>query len=255
VVRGAPTRAASPAKADASPPQPRDDRPRAHRGGRRTSSESGLTREAIVDAAIAIADAEGIDGLSMRRVATELRVSAMALYRHVAGKEELVTAMIDKIYRESDLPERPPDDWRQALRLAMRWEWGAYRAHPWAIRFTPMGGSVRAPALAANADWMMRVITARGHSADTATAVVTFLSAYTSGMCLQASQAVVEEHDFGMDAEHWWRSKGPEFVKLAAEGRYPVLFSASGPPSVDRIFDLGMEHLLDGLAPLIAPEE
>lgn len=261
VVRGA---AASPpvdppAPRPQHPPAPtarRRQRPRAAAGDApRSSSPRALTREAIVAAAIDIADAEGIDGLSMRRVSTELHVSTMALYRHVAGKGELVTAMIDMIYREADLPEPPPTDWRRALELAMLWEWGVYREHPWAIRLTSVSGPVVAPGLMANAEWMMSVVTDQGRSADVALEIITVLSAYTSGMALQATQAAVEENELGLDAEHWWRSKEPEFARFAAQGRYPVMFSVSGPPNVDAIFTRGMRHLLDGLTPLITAQD
>ncbi|MFJ9554682.1 GntR family transcriptional regulator [Nocardiopsis sp. NPDC101807] len=218
---------------------------------RRPAADTALTREAIVRVAITIADGEGIDGLSMRRVATQLGVSTMALYRHVANKDALVTAMIDQVYTEHALPEPPPADWREALELALRTEWGIYRRHPWTVRLTMLAGAVQSPQLLENAEWMMRVVSARGRSPDEAMAVLTFVSAYTSGMALQATRAVVEDYEFGMDAEHWWRSRGPEFLRLAEQGRYPLTFSISGPPDVHGVFELGMKHLLDGLTPLI----
>ncbi|SDJ30871.1 regulatory protein, tetR family [Rhodococcus triatomae] len=218
------------------------------------TGDTGLNRDVIVQAAIAVADAEGIDGLSMRRVSTELRVSAMALYRHVTGKEDLVTEMIDKIYRDAALPEPRPEGWREALELAMRWEWAIYRRHPWAIRLTPVSGPVLSPGLMANAEWMMSVIADQGHSSETALEVVTILSAYTSGMAVQAGQAVVEEGELGLGAEQWWKSRADEFARFAAGGDYPVMFAVTSPPDVETIFTLGMTHLLDGLTPLIAPD-
>ncbi|WDZ90352.1 GntR family transcriptional regulator [Nocardiopsis sp. HUAS JQ3] len=251
LVRGAPVSAPEPQK-----PQRQRERPRPARtedpGSHRPAAETGgLAREAIVRAAITIADAEGIDGLSMRRVATQLGVSTMALYRHVANKDALVTAMIDQVYTEHALPDPPPADWREALELALLTEWGIYRAHPWAVQLTPLAGAVQSPGLVQNAEWMMRVITGQGRSPDEAMAILTFVSAYTSGMALQGTRAVVEGYEAGMDAEHWWRSRGEEFLRIAEQGRFPLTFSVSGPTDVHAIFDLGMKHLLDGLAPLI----
>ncbi len=247
LVRNAPAPAPEPRG-----PQRQRERPRpAEAGERHPAAEPGLTKEAIVRAAITIADAEGTDGLSMRRVATHLGVSTMALYRHVTNKDALVTAMIDQVYTEHALPEPPPADWRGALELALRTEWGIYRMHPWTIRLTPIAGAVQSPGLVQNAEWMMKVITAQGRSPDEAMAILTFLSAYTSGMALQGTRAVVEGYEFGMDAEHWWRSRGEEFLRIAEQGRFPLTFSISGLPDVHAIFDLGMRHLLDGLAPLI----
>ncbi|MBL7255784.1 GntR family transcriptional regulator [Paractinoplanes lichenicola] len=218
---------------------------------RKEPRPTGLTRLAVVETAIAIADAEGTDALSMRRVATSLNVSTMALYRHVANKEALATAMIDHIYAEHSLPEPPPAAWRPALELALRTEWEIYRRHPWAIRLTPLAGPVHAPALMDNGEWMMRVLTAEGNSPDKAAAILTFVSSYTSGMALQGTRAVIEQYDYGLDVEHWWKSRAQEFRRIAESGRYPVTFSITGPPDVRIIFELGLRHLLDGLAPLI----
>ena len=145
----------------------------------------------------------------MRRVASELRVSAMALYRHVADKGELMTAMIDRVYTDGALPEPPPAGWREALEPALVTEWGIYREHPWAIRLTMMAGAVVSSGLMANAEWMLRVITDQGRSADEAQEILAFVSAYTSGMALQATRVVLEDHEFGMDADQWWRSRAP----------------------------------------------
>ncbi|MEU4419625.1 GntR family transcriptional regulator [Actinoplanes sp. NPDC024001] len=234
------------------PPEPpvpaaTDERPRPAE----VAARSSLSKEAIVQAAITIADAEGLEGLSMRRVSTNLGVSTMALYRHVASKSALVTAMIDQIYAEHALPEPPPAGWRTALEVALRTEWEIYRKHPWAIRLTPLAGAVQATALFRNAEWTMEVITAEGRSPDEAMAILTFISSYTSGMALQGTRAVVEEYEIGVDAEQWWRSREAEFLRIAAQGKYPLTFSISGPPDVQAIFELGMKHLLDGLTPLI----
>ncbi|NKY96322.1 GntR family transcriptional regulator [Nocardiopsis alborubida] len=253
-VRGVGTlvRDAPPSAPEPRGPQRQRERPRpAQAGEHRPPAETGLGREAIVLAAITIADAEGVDGLSMRRVATHLGVSTMALYRHVANKDALVTAMIDQVYTEHALPEPPPADWREALELALLTEWGIYRRHPWTVRLTPLAGAVQSPGLVQNAEWMMRVITGQGRSPDAAMAILTFVSAYTSGMALQGTRAVVEGYEAGMDAEHWWRSRGEEFLRIAEQGRFPLTFSVSGPTDVHAIFDLGMKHLLDGLTPLI----
>ena len=258
VVRDASTRTPVEPPERAGPPEPRTRRRESPRttagGGSHHGSEATLTREVVVRAAIDVADAEGIDGLSMRRVSSELRVTTMALYRHVGSKDELVTAMVDTIHREAPLPDLPPADWRRALELAMQWEWGIFRDHPWIARLTPAAGPVLSPGLMANTEWMLGVITAQGRSPDAALQVITILAAYTSGMALQAEQAVVEEHELGLDAEQWWKFRAPEFARLAAEGRFPVMFSVSGPPDVDEVFTVGMQRLLDGLAPLIAPE-
>ncbi|MFE9246876.1 GntR family transcriptional regulator [Nocardiopsis sp. NPDC006938] len=246
----------SPAEAEAGPmtvagPTP-DHAPRTRRPDTRPRPEPALTREGIVRTAIALADAEGLDNLSMRRVATDLRVSTMALYRHVASKGELLEEMIDHLYTAHELPEPPPEDWREAMELALVGEWDIYRAHPWAPRLTAMAGGVISPGLVMNAEWMMRVFVARGRTPDQAMELLTVVSAYTAGMALQATLVAMEEHEEeDTDAESWWRSRGPRIRELAAGGGFPVLFGVSAPPDIDAIFTSGLERLLDGIAPLM----
>ncbi|AFR08193.1 TetR/AcrR family transcriptional regulator C-terminal domain-containing protein [Nocardiopsis alba] len=253
VVRGAPV-------PDTGPAPDLVDAPAANRGERerprerRSHPEPHLTREGIVRAAIAIADTEGIEGLSMRRVSTELRVSTMALYRHVESKGELLTEMVDHLYTVDALPEPPPDDWRRALEVALLGEWEIYRRHPWAARLTVMAGGVLSPGLMRNGEWMMRVIVSRGHTPDEALRILTIVSAYTSGMALQVTRVALEEHEVDMDAEHWWNRRGPRLHRLIAEGAYPTMLGVSGPPDVHGIFEAGMRRLLDGLTPLMEGE-
>ncbi|MET9798333.1 TetR/AcrR family transcriptional regulator C-terminal domain-containing protein [Nocardiopsis alba] len=257
VVRRGPTTAPGPTASSGPVAETSEEggsrgRPRTTTGAeRRTHPEPHLTREGIVRAAIAIADTEGIEGLSMRRVSTELRVSTMALYRHVASKGELLTEMVDHLYTVDALPEPPPDDWRRALEVALLGEWEIYRRHPWAARLTVMAGGVISPGLMRNAEWMMRVIVAQGNTPDEALEILTIVSAYTSGMALQATRVALEEHEVGMDAAQWWCHRGPDLHRLADQGAYPTMFGVSGPPDVDGMFEPGMRRLLDGIAPLM----
>jgi AcrR family transcriptional regulator len=92
-----------------------------------------LSAEQIVAAGVRVADAEGLDGLSMRRVATELGAGAMSLYRHVSGKDDLVVSMTKTVLAGAPYPDEVPADWREAMRTAAVLDWGIYQAHPWMI--------------------------------------------------------------------------------------------------------------------------
>lgn len=83
-------------------------------------------------AALDLADAEGLDAVSMRRLAGELGVGAMSLYSHVAGKDELLELMADRIFAEFLAPELPAD-WREALRTIARRTRTAMLHHPWLV--------------------------------------------------------------------------------------------------------------------------
>lgn len=94
---------------------------------------TGLDRATIVRAAIAIADAEGMDAVTMRKVAERLNTGPMSLYRYVADKDALISMMVDEVMGQSG-PEGPaelPPDWRDALRLIAEVIWTVCQDHPW----------------------------------------------------------------------------------------------------------------------------
>ncbi|MEL7207478.1 MAG: TetR/AcrR family transcriptional regulator C-terminal domain-containing protein [Actinomycetota bacterium] len=132
----------------------RDDRERAP-----------LDRDAIVEAAIALADAEGIAALSMRKLAASLGFEVMSLYNHIANKDELLAAMVDAVAAEVDeLPSGlPPLEEARALAVATR---AAFVRHPWApdlwLRHMP------GPARTDQMEHLLRVLAESGLSAENA---------------------------------------------------------------------------------------
>ena len=87
----------------------------ADRAERRT-----LTRDAIVDAALALLDRDGLAALSMRRLAHELDAGAASLYWHVGNKEELLTLMLDRIVGEHEVPDPDPENWQEQIKEMAR---------------------------------------------------------------------------------------------------------------------------------------
>src|SRR5690606_30416212 len=100
------------------------------RGAEEPSARSGLTVGRIVDAGVRVADAEGLEAVSMRRVAAELKVGAMSLYTYVPGKEELVYLMFDQVYGELDVERSREGSWRQRFEAFARAHWDLLHAHP-----------------------------------------------------------------------------------------------------------------------------
>ncbi|PGH44745.1 TetR family transcriptional regulator [Micromonospora sp. WMMA1996] len=97
----------------------------------RTRHRRPLTREGIVDAAVALLDEHGADGLTMRRLAERLNVTATALYWHVRTKDDVLDLAVDRIFGDVPIPE-PTDAWADDLRVLVRGWRAAMLDHPWA---------------------------------------------------------------------------------------------------------------------------
>jgi len=131
-----------------------------------TLRRTPLSRDRILRAAVALADEGGIESLSMRNLAQELGVVPMALYKHVANKDELVEGMIDVVVGEIDAPA-PGAGWREVVRRRILSARQALLRHPWA----PLAIESRAtatPVVLAYLDSMVGTLRAGGFSADLA---------------------------------------------------------------------------------------
>jgi AcrR family transcriptional regulator len=104
--------------------------------GQQAGKRRRLSREAITGAAIRLADAEGLEAVSIRRVAAELDARAMSLYDHFASKRELLASMADEVVGEMLTSQPLPDGWREAVAVSARTMYAAYARHPWAIFVT-----------------------------------------------------------------------------------------------------------------------
>ena len=107
------------------------------------ASKPALSRERILETAIRLADDEGIEALSMRRLGQALGVEAMSLYHHVANKGELVDAIVDVVLAEIELP--PNDDWRTAIRKCALSAHRVFIRHPWACQLAMFPTSTSGP--------------------------------------------------------------------------------------------------------------
>lgn len=106
-------------------------------------ARAGLTRETVLTTALGLADAEGLEAVSMRRLAAELGVEAMSLYHHVASKRDLHAGLIDLVWSDVDVALDEPD-WRAALHRLCGSAHRALLRHPWFFRL-PLteGGAAR----------------------------------------------------------------------------------------------------------------
>ncbi|MDG4798280.1 TetR/AcrR family transcriptional regulator C-terminal domain-containing protein [Micromonospora sp. WMMD1082] len=131
-----------------------------------TLRRAPLSRDRILRAAVALADETGIESLSMRNLAQDLGVVPMALYKHVANKDELLAAMIDTVVGEID-PPVPDIDWKRAVRGRILSARQMLRRHPWAP-LAIESRNVPTPAILAYLDSIVGTFRAGGFSADLA---------------------------------------------------------------------------------------
>lgn len=101
--------------------------------GGQAKKRQRLSPEAITEAAIRLADAEGLEAVSIRRVAAALDARAMSLYDHFASKRELLASMTDEVVGEMLVSQPLPESWREAVAISARKMYAAYARHPWAI--------------------------------------------------------------------------------------------------------------------------
>lgn len=131
-----------------------------------TLRRTPLSRDRILRAAVALADLAGIESLSMRNLAQDLGVVPMALYKHVANKDELLDGMIDVVVGEID-PPVPAADWKHTVRGRILSAREALRRHPWAP-LAIESRNMATPAILAYLDSMVATFRAGGFSADLA---------------------------------------------------------------------------------------
>lgn len=219
-----------------------------------SSAQTPLTLGRIVGAAVTVADTEGLAAVSMRRVAFELGVATMSLYRHVAHKDDLLTRMMDTAIAEYPLPADPPDGWREAVELAARQLWDLFRRHPW---FAP-ALSVTRPQMITSAlpysEWMLATLHAHGLDLHSAFTAHLMMLNYARGVAVHLESEQEAEAHSGLDNEEWMDTQEPALLANLATGRFPELSrlaTAGYDLDLDALFEFGLQRLLDGLAALL----
>ncbi len=214
----------------------------------------GLTLERIVQAGIKVALTDGIGALSMGRVAAELGVATMSLYRYVSAKDDLLLLMSDAALGSP--PETPVDtrDWRAGLTawaVAVR---AAYRRHPWALR-VPISGPPLGPNNVAYLEAALRSMAATGLSEQQKLSSVLLLSGFVRNEATLTADLAA-----GSGGKDVMPGYGAMVARLADPQHFPALHAAvaSGAlddeDDIDIEFDFGLERILDGIDVLIRRE-
>ncbi|PSR69350.1 TetR/AcrR family transcriptional regulator [Nocardia sp. MDA0666] len=182
-------------------PKPSHPSSPAPSGSPSPSQPERLTRAAIVDTAIALADADGIDGLSMRRIAERMGVGAMSLYRHVPNKDALLADMTDEVARRYPYPAPEAGwTWRDRVRAAADIDWQLYRLHPWVLFTFAVPRYNFGPHSLACLGWLTEGLLELTDDRREATAMALEVWSYIAGIALQQVSATIlaareDEHD------------------------------------------------------------
>lgn len=215
-----------------------------------TETREPLTPERILDAAIEVADQDGIDALSMRRLAAALGVEAMSIYHHIPNKGALVDAMADRVFGEIELPE-DEDDWREAVRRCAESAHRILMDHPWASNLVMSPSSPGPqPSRTRYIDWLLRLLSDAGFSPELAYRGYHAIDAHILGFTAwhlghtSGLQTVLAGRDFKEFVEEFLATEGADHPHLADHARLHLEY-APGDGYRDFVFGLGLT--LDGL--------
>ena len=216
-------------------------------------------RDRVVRAAVTVADAEGLAGLSMRRLATELGMPTMSLYRHVAGREELHLLMMEQVFAAHPLPDLAPetDGWRACVEALARLQWSMYRRHPWLAQVVSFTRPLLAPRAMAHTEWTMQALDGHGLDPGVLFVVAAMMANYVRGTAVNLEDEAQAEQETGLSEQQWLDNQQARLDEIMGSGRYPLMAQAVTDEdlgfSVDRLLEFGLQRLLDGLALLLSP--
>lgn len=227
--------------------------PRTPKPGRKPS----LSPELIGAAAMSLADASGLEALSMRALGEELGVSTMSLYRYVPGKPELLDLILELAYGE--LPQELPEgDWPTRLRRLARDTWDLYLRHPWMLEISMYRASL-GPYSIAKYERELSAVAGIGLTDLEMDLTVSAVSDYVRGAASKAVEGRVARQATGRSDEEWWDLHSSFVEELVDPKVFPLAvrigakagaeYGGTTDPAIS--FDFGVERLIQGLQGLL----
>ncbi|MEV3990548.1 TetR/AcrR family transcriptional regulator [Streptomyces sp. NPDC049837] len=208
----------------------------------------GLTLDRIVTAAVEVADAEGLDAVSMRRLSAELGTGTMSLYRYVPGKAELLDLMLDRV-RGAMLDPQPPEpcDWRAAVDALARAELDLYRRHPWLLKVNQTR-TVLGPSALRGLELALTGLKSMGLTDPETISVIIAVQSFVTGIVRMEAEAVEAAKETGVSDEEFWKRQEPFLDRAMASGDFPLMASLSADTFSKDFdhFEFGLRALVDG---------
>jgi AcrR family transcriptional regulator len=203
-----------------------------------TAPRTPLSKERVLRAAIAFADEHGIEALSMRKLAKELGVEAMSLYKHVANKDEILAGVLDLVASEIELPDGP--DWRTALRRNAISTRDVFVRHKWAGRLW-MSQQSGGPERLRLANWMLKTLREAGFSGELIYHAFHILEAHILGFTVMQLSFPYKGEELAGMTDMFLARIGDDYPDLVEHVRAHL-----EPPQGEGGFELGLDLLLDG---------
>jgi AcrR family transcriptional regulator len=214
----------------------------------KTETRPRLNRQIVLQTALELADRDGIDGLTMRKLAQELGIEAMSLYHHVANKVELQDGMIDLVFAQIDLPT-PEANWKSAMRDRAISALKVLIAHPWAVGLME-SGTAPGPANLRHHNAVLACLRANGFSVAATAHAYSLLDSYIYGFALQQINLPFQTADQAADVLETMMvqtsvNEYPYLMEIALEHVLKPGYSYANE------FEIGLDLILEGLEHLL----
>lgn len=216
-----------------------------------------LTVDAVVSAAIRLADAQGLTATSMSRVAAALGVGTMTLYTYVPSKAELLDLMVDEVLGERGLPgpgDARPEHWRDQVGLYVENTRKMYRHHPWLCAVSLLRPPI-GPGLLAEEEYVLSTLVPLGLSPRQQVAAASTITGYVTATARLEVESVELERLTGQSNDSWWQDRMTFWEEYFDVDRHPTMtdmwhrggYEASTAEQTAAAHEFGLQRLLDGI--------
>ncbi|WP_244931925.1 TetR/AcrR family transcriptional regulator [Nocardioides sp. W7] len=219
----------------------------------RRGPKQKLSVDQVVDAAIELADRDGLAALSMRGLAQHLGLGAMTLYSYVPGRNELIALMVDQAIGEAELPELPVE-LRGRLELVARQQYDVCRRHPWLLEVSGLRPWL-GPHASERYEWQLSAVEGVGLDDIEMDQTVALLSGYATSIARALHEVQRAERESGLTELEWWEANAEALGEVMQYRSYPLAgrvgsaageaYQAASDPA--RELEFGLARIVDGL--------
>ena len=216
----------------------------------------GLTREEVIEAAMVIADRDGLGGVTMAAVASGVGFTPMALYRYFPSKEALLDAIVDAAYGLPPAPPAPEGHWRAEVAAWARAKRAMLCANPWLAEL-PFVAAPHGPNWLAWLEALARPFARTGIDPADIGQMISIIDGYTRGSS-DTAVSLARARARGISEAQWAAAVGVDLGRAIGDPRFPAFASVITAPSCgksrtfDESFEFGLDRVLDGIAAYVA---